>query len=175
MYKLIARDYKDSDSRLVITKMRTCLLFVWTDKIKYILLLIIRTCLLLVRTNGLVDQCNTACNCSSEVFDPMCGDNGVIYFSSCHAGCLTGSTSSGVYCFIMSSMYSNLCVLHYHTLLCLLSCIVKHFHALPCTKNYCNSYPCNTLNYHALIILFYNAISSIVINFRALPIIKIIK
>lgn len=45
---------------------------------------------------GLVSSCNQACNCSTEFYDPMCGNDGVIYFSSCHAGCLTGDSDAGV-------------------------------------------------------------------------------
>ncbi|XP_064597330.1 solute carrier organic anion transporter family member 4C1-like [Liolophura sinensis] len=36
----------------------------------------------------LVDQCNGACGCTQTNYDPVCGSNGVQYFSPCHAGCL---------------------------------------------------------------------------------------
>ncbi|XP_022238152.1 solute carrier organic anion transporter family member 4C1-like [Limulus polyphemus] len=40
---------------------------------------------------NLVNQCNQNCNCTTEVFEPLCGPDGrAIYFSPCHAGC-TGS------------------------------------------------------------------------------------
>ncbi|XP_072020334.1 solute carrier organic anion transporter family member 4C1-like [Amphiura filiformis] len=32
-------------------------------------------------------SCNTACNCSTDEFLPVCGSNGIVFFSSCHAGC----------------------------------------------------------------------------------------
>ncbi|XP_072021081.1 solute carrier organic anion transporter family member 4A1-like [Amphiura filiformis] len=32
-------------------------------------------------------SCNTACHCSTYEFLPVCGSNGIVFFSSCHAGC----------------------------------------------------------------------------------------
>ncbi|XP_071505132.1 solute carrier organic anion transporter family member 5A1-like [Diadema antillarum] len=32
--------------------------------------------------------CNVACLCDSDVFSPVCGEDGITYVSACHAGCL---------------------------------------------------------------------------------------
>uniref|UniRef100_A0A8I5ZY22 Solute carrier organic anion transporter family member n=1 Tax=Rattus norvegicus TaxID=10116 RepID=A0A8I5ZY22_RAT len=32
-------------------------------------------------------DCNTRCSCSTNTWDPVCGDNGVAYMSACLAGC----------------------------------------------------------------------------------------
>ena len=35
-----------------------------------------------------LDQpCNADCGCSLQSYEPVCGLDGVQYFSSCHAGC----------------------------------------------------------------------------------------
>lgn len=36
---------------------------------------------------NLTTDCNVNCGCSLDVFDPVCGNDGFQYFSSCHAGC----------------------------------------------------------------------------------------
>jgi hypothetical protein len=32
-------------------------------------------------------SCNANCNCNPKEFKPVCGDDNVMYFSSCYAGC----------------------------------------------------------------------------------------
>ncbi len=31
--------------------------------------------------------CNAGCNCVRELYNPVCGADGVMYYSPCHAGC----------------------------------------------------------------------------------------
>lgn len=33
--------------------------------------------------------CNSECNCVREFYNPVCGDDGYMYYSPCHAGCST--------------------------------------------------------------------------------------
>lgn len=40
-------------------------------------------------------MCNTTCQCDSNKFSPVCGADGVIYFSSCHAGCSKSIIDNG--------------------------------------------------------------------------------
>lgn len=39
--------------------------------------------------------CNTTCQCDTSKFSPICGADGLIYFSSCHAGCTVSSLDNG--------------------------------------------------------------------------------
>ena len=34
-------------------------------------------------------QCNVGCSCDRDSFDPLCGDDGITYFSPCYAACST--------------------------------------------------------------------------------------
>lgn len=36
---------------------------------------------------NLTAPCNTACGCQPEHYSPVCGSDGLMYFSLCHAGC----------------------------------------------------------------------------------------
>ncbi|XP_069107929.1 solute carrier organic anion transporter family member 4A1-like [Argopecten irradians] len=36
---------------------------------------------------SLQSQCNTGCGCSAMLYEPVCGMDGSIYFTPCHAGC----------------------------------------------------------------------------------------
>ncbi|XP_076083885.1 solute carrier organic anion transporter family member 4A1-like isoform X3 [Mytilus galloprovincialis] len=35
----------------------------------------------------MTDSCSDNCHCSTEDFNPVCGDNNVVYYSPCYAGC----------------------------------------------------------------------------------------
>ena len=37
--------------------------------------------------NALDHLCNSNCGCSARSYEPVCGLDGTIYFSPCHAGC----------------------------------------------------------------------------------------
>ncbi|XP_029995169.1 solute carrier organic anion transporter family member 4A1 [Sphaeramia orbicularis] len=36
---------------------------------------------------NLTSGCNAGCSCAKELFNPVCGANGVMYYSPCYAGC----------------------------------------------------------------------------------------
>ncbi|XP_043946340.1 solute carrier organic anion transporter family member 4A1 isoform X2 [Protopterus annectens] len=36
---------------------------------------------------NLTASCNVECHCKQEIYHPVCGANGIMYFSACHAGC----------------------------------------------------------------------------------------
>ena len=36
---------------------------------------------------NLTDRCNFGCSCDMNDVQPVCGANGLTYFSPCHAGC----------------------------------------------------------------------------------------
>jgi len=36
---------------------------------------------------NLTAACNVDCHCMSDVFEPVCGADNLIYFSPCYAGC----------------------------------------------------------------------------------------
>ncbi|XP_039248312.2 solute carrier organic anion transporter family member 4A1-like isoform X1 [Styela clava] len=37
---------------------------------------------------SILTSCNSGCQCNTDRFNPVCDDNGVTYFSPCHAGCM---------------------------------------------------------------------------------------
>ena len=51
---------------------------------------------------NLTSQCNAACDCDPSLYNPVCGTNGVTYYSACHAGCTEASEH-------MSNKVSTMC------------------------------------------------------------------
>ena len=45
-----------------------------------------------VQVIGLVSECNSGCECSTNTFSPVCGADNVTYFSPCFAGCVARDT-----------------------------------------------------------------------------------
>lgn len=43
---------------------------------------------------NLTAACNTGCECLMTDVEPVCGNNGLTYFSPCHAGCTSSSSSN---------------------------------------------------------------------------------
>ncbi|XP_006897000.1 PREDICTED: solute carrier organic anion transporter family member 4A1 [Elephantulus edwardii] len=41
----------------------------------------------------LTTTCNAACDCQPEQYSPVCGSDGLMYYSPCHAGCLSVATT----------------------------------------------------------------------------------
>ncbi|CAH1775346.1 unnamed protein product [Owenia fusiformis] len=41
-----------------------------------------------IEESALIADCNRGCNCTSESYEPICGIDGIAYFTPCHAGCL---------------------------------------------------------------------------------------
>ena len=37
----------------------------------------------------MVSGCNSDCQCSQDVYNPVCGIDGILYYSPCYAGCQT--------------------------------------------------------------------------------------
>lgn len=40
-------------------------------------------------------NCTETCDCDMNKFSPVCGSNGMTYYSSCHAGCKASTTING--------------------------------------------------------------------------------
>jgi len=59
------------------------------DVCMYVLLVLlsVHLCSTLTQVN-LTATCNANCHCLSDVFEPVCGADNVVYFSPCYAGCL---------------------------------------------------------------------------------------
>ncbi|KAA0184122.1 hypothetical protein HAZT_HAZT010345 [Hyalella azteca] len=55
-------------------------------------------------TVNLTSWCNTGCKCSHRLAEPVCGNNGLTYFSPCHAGCTAASPSSFTNCTCIDSV-----------------------------------------------------------------------
>ncbi|XP_068606659.1 solute carrier organic anion transporter family member 4A1 [Brachionichthys hirsutus] len=42
---------------------------------------------------NLTADCNAGCNCVRELYNPVCGTDGIMYYSPCHAGCTARNTT----------------------------------------------------------------------------------
>lgn len=51
--------------------------------------------------NRFTPPCNFTCECDFDKFAPICGSDGLTYFSSCHAGCKVASVVNG------KTLYNN--------------------------------------------------------------------
>jgi hypothetical protein len=45
-------------------------------------------------TTFLHPNCTSSCDCTSSVFEPVCGADNIVYFSACQAGCPPNSNTS---------------------------------------------------------------------------------
>ncbi|XP_070610432.1 solute carrier organic anion transporter family member 1A2 isoform X2 [Erythrolamprus reginae] len=100
----------------------------------------------------LYTDCNRHCNCSTKTWDPVCGENGITYVSSCLAGCGTSNgTGKDIVltnCSCISgpefpwgngSALPGQChrgktcdtMLHYFLILSLICCLIYSFGAMP--------------------------------------------
>lgn len=48
------------------------------------------------KTFSLDNACNNGCGCSRSEFSPICGVDGITYYSPCHAGCYQGMRLNNV-------------------------------------------------------------------------------
>jgi len=58
-------------------------------------LLSVHICRTVTQVN-LTAACNANCHCVSDVFEPVCGADSIVYFSPCYAGCLNTSADRKV-------------------------------------------------------------------------------
>ncbi|KAM4676552.1 solute carrier organic anion transporter family member 1A2-like isoform 1-T1 [Discoglossus pictus] len=103
-------------------------------------------------SNNLQSECNLNCACPTDVWDPVCGDNGITYVSACLAGCesVEGSGQNMVFhnCSCVaafSDTFSNVSavlghcqredacdtMLLYFMILSLVCCLIYSFGAMP--------------------------------------------
>jgi len=71
---------------------------------------------------NLTAACNVNCHCMSDVFEPVCGADNVIYFSPCYAGCQNASADRKVRSLIVfrltETLHSNTNIIHHSSASC---------------------------------------------------------
>jgi solute carrier organic anion transporter family, member 3A len=60
---------------------------------------------------NLTAACNFKCECMMDDLEPVCGNNGLTYFSPCHAGCTSISSSNYINCTCEYILCINFCIL----------------------------------------------------------------
>uniref|UniRef100_A0A8D0DMA9 Solute carrier organic anion transporter family member n=1 Tax=Salvator merianae TaxID=96440 RepID=A0A8D0DMA9_SALMN len=101
---------------------------------------------------SLYANCNQGCGCSTKVWDPICGENGIEYISACLAGCEASNKTGKTMVFTNCSCISVLGVssgngsavlgqcsrekdcdtmLHYYLILSLVCSLIYSFGAMP--------------------------------------------
>uniref|UniRef100_A0A670KL65 Solute carrier organic anion transporter family member n=1 Tax=Podarcis muralis TaxID=64176 RepID=A0A670KL65_PODMU len=96
---------------------------------------------------NLYADCNRHCDCSTKVWDPVCGENGIAYISACLAGCdiSNGTGKNTVFrnCSCISAFGNDTAVLgqcnrencgtmlQYFLILSLVCCLIYSFGAMP--------------------------------------------
>ncbi|XP_053575107.1 solute carrier organic anion transporter family member 1A2 [Bombina bombina] len=99
--------------------------------------------------DNLQSDCNLNCACPTDIWDPVCGENGVAYVSACLAGCssVTGTGQNKVFhnCSCVAGFSSNASavlgqcqreatcdtMLQYFMILSLVCCLIYSFGAMP--------------------------------------------
>ncbi|KAM4035183.1 solute carrier organic anion transporter family member 1C1 [Anomaloglossus baeobatrachus] len=61
------------------------------------------------QVNGALAECNVHCLCPQNQWDPVCGENGVTYYSACFAGChvTNGTVFSNCSCVVLPPLLSG--------------------------------------------------------------------
>ena len=57
----------------------------------------------------MVSGCNSDCQCTQEVYNPVCGIDGILYYSPCYAGCQTENGGEEKVCEIVYAHGCRLC------------------------------------------------------------------
>jgi organic anion transporter 4A len=64
--------------------------------------------------HNLESQCNKQCGCSKESYEPICGNDGLLYFSPCFAGCQEERSLDGSKVYLNCNCIINNLVLNHN-------------------------------------------------------------